>query len=470
MFLKWYFVAIKMISINHQIPNPPAVISFKIPNPMCPMIKRSTPRVPKKMDITKVKIQLTLRGSRISLLIALFYYNKVCLILWLLKSFKKKGFPMRDPRLTKMAQVIVHYSLNVQPNNLVWMAGEIGGLPLMEALYEQLIKAKAQVKTTLIPAGWDEIFFKHATHEQLTATCPFTLHEASLCDKRIRVIGPTNTRGLSHVEPQKQALALKANQPILSKVLSRSAAGELDWVVTLCPTAAGAQEGNMGIGEYEDFVFRAAHLDEEEPVAYLKQIEEQQQRVIDFLEKKKELHFRTPFGTDLYVNIEGMKWRNSSGKRNYPDGEVFTGPNLKAADGGVNGVVHYTFPAIWQNQVVEGVELTFEKGRVVQATARRNENFLKAMLSQDEGASRLGEIAIGTNYKIQTFTQNILFDEKIGGTFHAALGMGYPETGNTNQSALHWDMICDLREGGTIEADGEMISKEGKFLFPGWPG
>lgn len=376
---------------------------------------------------------------------------------------------MRDPRLAKMAQVIVRYSLNVKPGNLVLMSGEMGGLPLMEALYEELIACGAHVKTSLMPPGWDEIFFKHASPDQLKHTCPFALNEVSLCDKRIRVIGPTNTRSLSQVDSQKQALYSKSTQPILAKVLNRSAVKELDWVVTLCPTPAGAQEGNMGTQHYEDFVFSAAHLDEEDPVLYMQQIEKQQQKMIDFLEKKKELHFKTPFGTDLTVNVSGMTWRNSCGKRNYPDGEVFTGPNLNAPDGGVNGVVHYTFPAIWQNKVVEGVKLTFEKGRVVDAKASRNESFLNTILKQDEGASRLGEIAIGTNYKIKTFTQNILFDEKIGGTFHAALGMGYPETGNTNQSALHWDMICDLREGGTISADGELISKDGRFTFPDWP-
>jgi aminopeptidase len=377
---------------------------------------------------------------------------------------------MKDPRLTKMAQVITHYSLQVKPGHLVWMMGETGGMPLMEALYEELIKAGAHVSTTFLPGGWDEIFFKNASEDQLKHTCPFNLHKATLCDKRIRVIGPTNTRGLSQVEPQKQALATKSNQPILSKVLNRSAVGELDWVVTLCPTAAGAQEANMGIHHYEDFVFSAAHIDEEDPVRYMQESERKQQKIIDFIEKKKQLCFKTPLGTELYVNIEGMKWRNSCGRRNYPDGEVFTGPNLKAADGGVNGVVYYSFPAVWQNKVVEGIRLTFEKGKVVEAKASRNETFLRAMLSQDEGASRLGEIAIGTNYKIREFTQNILFDEKIGGTFHAALGMGYPETGNTNQSALHWDMICDLQEGGTIEVDGELISKNGKFIFPDWPG
>lgn len=376
---------------------------------------------------------------------------------------------MRDSRLNKMAEVIVQYSLNVKPGDQVWMTGELGSLPLLEALYERLIIAGAHVKTTIIPPGWDEIFFKYASENQLKHTCPFTLHEAGLCDKRIRVIGPSNTRSLSHVDSKNAALASKANQPILSKVLTRSAADELDWIVTLCPTAAGAQEGNMGTHEYADFVFGAGYLDEEDPVAHLRKIEEQQQKMIEYVQGRKELHFKTPHGTDLRVNIEGMKWKNSCGKRNYPDGEIFTGPNLNAADGGVNGVVKYTFPAIWQNTVVEEIELTFEKGVVVDAKAKRNEVFLKAMIGQDPGASRLGEIAIGTNYKIKDFTQNILFDEKIGGTFHAALGMGYPETGNKNESALHWDMICDLREGGTISADGEVISKDGKFVFSDWP-
>lgn len=376
---------------------------------------------------------------------------------------------MRDSRLNKMAAVLVHYSLGIQSNDQIVLSGELPGLPLIEALYEQIIEAGAFVKTNLMPTGWDEIFFRHASENQLKRTCPFALHEVSVANKRIRVIAPGNTRSLSHIDPKKQTLVSQASQPILSTVLNRSAKGEMDWVVTLCPTSAGAQEAGMGILEYEDFVFKAAHLDEEDPVRFLQKTEQKQQLMIDYLTPKKELRFQTPHGTDLRVNIEGMKWKNSCGKRNYPDGEVFTGPNLNAADGGVNGIVKFTYPAIWQNTVVEAVELTFEKGRVVQAKAKHNESFLKAIIHQDEGASRLGEIAIGTNYKIQTFTQNILFDEKIGGTFHAALGMGYPETGNTNKSALHWDMICDLREGGVIFADGEVISRNGRFVFPDWP-
>lgn len=376
---------------------------------------------------------------------------------------------MRDPRLEKMAQVLVHYSLGVKKKDKVLLIGELPGLALIEALYEELIRAGAFVKTNLIVPRFEEIFLKEATAEQLQFTSPFSLHEVSICDKRIRVLAPENTRALSHIDPKRQTMVSKASEPIMAKFMERSAKGELQWQVTLAPTAASAQEAEMGLAEYEEFVFRAAFLDLPDPIEALRRLEKSQARIIDFLKDKKELHFKTKAGTDLRVNVEGMRWINACGKRNFPDGEVFTGPNLNAVDGGINGVVRFTYPAIWQSTVVENVELVFEKGRVVKASATKNEKFLKAILAQDEGASTLGEIAIGTNYRVSKFTQNILFDEKIGGTFHAALGAGYPETGNSNKSALHWDMICDLREGGTIDVDGVLISKDGRFCFSDWP-
>jgi aminopeptidase len=376
---------------------------------------------------------------------------------------------MRDQRLNKMASVIVKYSLEVREGDLVLLIGELPGLPLVEAIYEELIIAGAHVKTTLLPPSFEEIFYAHASDAQLQHTSPFSLHDVAICDKRIRVMAPDNTRSLSNVSPEKQNKASKASQPLFTKMMSRAASGELNWLLTLFPTNGGAQEAEMGLLEYEDFVFGAGYLDKDDPVHYLKTLEKKQQKMVDYMQGKNELHFKTGAGTDLKVNVSGMKWINCSGKRNYPDGEIFTGPNLNAPDGGINGVVRYTFPAIWQNTVVENIELTFEKGRVVKATASKNEAFLKSIISQDKGASTLGEIAIGTNYGIKKFTKNILFDEKIGGTFHAALGMGYPETGNTNESALHWDMVCDLRKGGTIAVDGEIISREGKFVFPEWP-
>jgi aminopeptidase len=371
--------------------------------------------------------------------------------------------------LEKMAKILVHYSLGVKKSDQVWLTGDMGAFPLFQALYKELIMAGAHVFSTFQSQEWEEIFYRYASDEQLCHLNPALNFLTDTVNKRVRIIGPTNTRVLSPVDPAKQALASKARAPLLAKTMERSHKGDLDWVVTLCPTQALAQEASMGFEQYAEFVYKAAFLHFDDPVAEWKRQEKEQAVMIDFLTKKSELHFKTSAGTDLKVNVNGMHWRNSCGHRNFPDGEVFTGPNLKASDGGINGVVRYTYPAILNNTIVEDVTLEFHKGRLVNATAKKNEAFLKAMVNQDEGASTLGEIAIGTNWQIDSFSQNILFDEKIGGTFHAALGAGYPETGNTNKSALHWDMICDLREGGEIYADGELISKNGQFTHSGWP-
>ena len=231
----------------------------------------------------------------------------------------------------------------------------------------------------------------------------------------------------------------------------------------------------MSLSQYERFVFEAGLLHLPDPVAAWQRVHETQERVREFLQAKTELRFHVPAndesdGTDLRVNVDPNKsiWINCAGTENFPDGEVFAGPQ------GVDGHVNYTFPAVYNGVEVDGVRLAFKDGRVVDATARRNEAFLHAMLDQDAGGRTLGEIAIGTNYSVKEFTRNTLFDEKIGGTFHAACGMGYPESGNSNESGLHWDMVCDLRAsdsspGGTIEADGEVFSRAGTFLDPSWP-
>jgi aminopeptidase len=261
---------------------------------------------------------------------------------------------------------------------------------------------------------------------------------------------------------------------VLKRFLQRAADGELRWSGTLFPTQASAQDAERGLTEYEDFVFRAGLLHMDDPAAEWRKIHDRQARVCEYLNTKKEVHFRVPphaghDGTDLRVSVDGATWINCGGKENFPDGEVFAGPQ------GVEGHVNYTFPAVYQGREVQGVRLAFKDGRVVDASASKNEEYLITMLDQDAGARGLGEIAIGTNYAIKEFTKNTLCDEKIGGTFHAACGAGYPESGSTNESGLHWDMVCDLRDheglpGGTIEADGEVFYRNGRFLKAGWPG
>ena len=384
---------------------------------------------------------------------------------------------MRDPRLDALARVLTEYSTNLQPGDLVRMSTDPIAQPLIEALYEAALARGAHPHVRLVPDAIQEHFLAHATDEQLAFLSPLTQHEIETIDASIGIWAETNTKALSNVDPARQGKTSSARRPIMERFMKRAADGELKWCGTLYPTAASAQDAEMSLSDYEDFVFAAGLLDHPDPVASWRKIEKRQQLVADYLANKKQLRFRSgngdTGGTDLTVNVEGMHWINCCGKENFPDGEVFTGPNLDAPDGGVNGVVRYSFPAVHHGREVHDIELTFEKGKVVDEKASKGLDFLKAMLDQDDRARYLGEIAIGTNYQIQQYTKNTLFDEKIGGTFHAAVGSGYPETGNSNSSGLHWDMVCDLREdagGGTIEADGEVFFRDGRFVFEGWPG
>lgn len=376
---------------------------------------------------------------------------------------------MRDPRIEKLAKVIVEYSTNVQPGETARLNGDPVALPLLEAIYEHLIKRGAFVETRIVPDSFREMFFEFASDEQLAHQSAIGEFEVEKIDVSIGLWAETNTKALTNVDPSKQGVVAAARKHVMQRFLERAAEGKLKWCGTLFPTLASAQDAEMSLREYEDFVFNAGFLDKDDPVAEWKRIEKRQQKVVDYLNGKKEIHFKTDRGTDLLVNVEGMTWVNCCGRENFPDGEVFTGPNLAAADGGVNGIVKYSFPAVHHGNEVHDIVLTFERGRVVDAKASKNEEFLIKMLDLDEGARNLGEIAVGTNYSITRYSKNTLFDEKIGGTFHAAVGAGYPETGNSNESGLHWDMVCDLRTGGTITVDGEVISRDGRFLFDDWP-
>ncbi len=377
---------------------------------------------------------------------------------------------MRDPHLNKLADVIVHYSTGVKAGQLVRISGPPIATPLIEAIYERVLAAGAHPQVRMAPEALTDIFYEQASEEQLKFVSPLVIEEIKTIDATIGLWAETNTKSLSRIDPARQSLASAARKPVMEIFMNRAAAGELKWCGTLYPTEASAQDAEMSLRQYEKFVFEAGHLDKDDPVAQWRAIEKAQQVVVDYLKDKKELRFVAANGTDLTVNVEGMTWINCAGRENFPDGEVFTGPNLEAADGGVNGVVRYSFPAVHAGQEVHDIELTFEKGRVVEAKASKGEAFLKQMLDQDAGARALGEIAIGTNYNITQYTRNTLFDEKIGGTFHAAVGAGYPETGNRNSSGLHWDMVCDLRAeagGGTISADGEVFHRDGRFVIEG---
>jgi len=378
---------------------------------------------------------------------------------------------MRDQRLDKLADVIVRYSTKIKKGDLVAIGADPIAMPMIEATFEAVLKAGGHPFWAARGDSLADIFLEHATDEQIDYLNPIIMNIVETIDVQIAFWADTNTKSLSRVDPKKVARERVAQGPKMKKFMKRAADGDLRWCGTLYPTLASAQDAEMSLSQYEKFVFEAGLLHLPDPVAAWEAIHKRQQGVCDFLQTKNELHFKADArdghdGTDLIVDVDKSKsiWINCSGGENFPDGEVFCGPQS------ANGHVNYTFPAVYNGREVEGVRLEFADNRVVNASAKKNEEFLFAMLDQDEGARNMGEIAIGTNYSIKEFSKNTLFDEKIGGTFHAACGMGYPESGSTNESALHWDMVCDLRQGGSISADGEVFHQDGKFLNPDWPG
>ncbi len=372
---------------------------------------------------------------------------------------------MNDPRLRKLANILVNYSVGVKEGDLVRIAGGEVSSPLIVALFHEVLGAGGHPIVRMVPDECEEIRLRVGSEAQLSFVDPLALHEVDRIDCSIGIWADVNTKALTNVDPTRQAIATQARKSYVAKFLKRAAAGSLRWVGVEFPTQASAQDADMSLSEFEDFVFRAGFLHCPDPSAEWTKVHRQQSRMCRVLDKAEELHFKTPHGTDLVVNVKGRKWINCDGKLNFPDGEVFTGP----VENSTEGTLVLTFPAVYGGREVHGVRLKFREGRVVEASADRGEDFLHKMLAQDSGASILGEVALGTNYNVTRFMRNLTFDEKIGGTFHVALGSSYPESGGKNKSGLHWDLVCDLRQGGVVEMDGKPISKNGRFLNKTWP-
>jgi aminopeptidase len=373
---------------------------------------------------------------------------------------------MRDPRLTKLAEVLVNYSVGVKPGQLVRISGPSIAEPLVVEVYRQVIKAGGHGMVRMGADEADEIFLKLANDQQLGFLNPVAKYEMETVDCTIGIWADENTKALTNCDPKRMAKSSAARQPITDIFMKRAASGALKWTGTQFPCQASAQDAEMSLAEYEDFVFGAGLLDKPNPVAAWKEVSARQQKLADFLNGKSDYHVVAANGTDIRMSVAGQKWINCDGHENFPDGEVFTGPVIQST----TGVVHFSFPAVHGGREVDDVRLKFKDGKVVDASAAKGEDFLISMLDMDAGSRFLGECAIGTNYSIKRYTKNTLFDEKIGGTVHFALGAGYPETGNSNQSGLHWDMVVDLRPGGYIEVDGVKISENGRFTKDGYPG
>ena len=372
---------------------------------------------------------------------------------------------MADPRVSKFAKVLVEHSARVVPGDRILIEGTTAAEPLLRELYIQILEKGGHPHMMvalpgMMPFSQDDMYLTYAKDTQLDFVPTFYKLAYDQFEGRIRIHSATNTHGSSNVDPAKAQRRSKGLSAITEAQFRRGGEGSFKWVTTLFPTEAYAQDANMSLREYEDFVFGAAHVNEDDPIAYWKSVESKQQSAVNFMKGKSQVILRGP-NVDLTLSVKGRTFMNSFGTYNMPDGEIYTGP----VEESVNGWVKFTYPANYGGASVEGAELIFSNGRVTTAKADKHQDFLLKTLDSDSGSRFLGEFAIGTNFDIQQFTGNILFDEKIGGSFHMALGAGYPETGSKNKSVIHWDMICDMRKDAEILVDGELFYKNGQFVF-----
>ena len=368
---------------------------------------------------------------------------------------------MSDQRIENLAKILVNYATAVKKGDKVIIRGfplDPIATPLIAAVYREVLKAGGHPYTSVNLEGLSYIFMKEASEHQLLQLDPFAKMITEEFDVDIRIGSDTNTRSLMGIDPQKWQLIGRAFAAINETFSQRTGSGDLRWVVSRYPTNAYAQDANMSLEAFSDFFYSSAFADLDDPLSQWKQMQEKQAKLVNWLHGKKHVRI-TGKDIDLEMSIAGRTFISCHGQNNVPDGEIYTGP----VENSVNGWVRYSFPCIWSGNQVDGVELVFENGKVVKASAEKNEQFLQAILNTDPGAKVLGEFGIGTNQQINRFTGNMLFDEKIGGTIHLAIGNGYPASGSFNKSSVHWDMLCDMRDGGQIIIDQELFYDSGEF-------
>jgi aminopeptidase len=364
---------------------------------------------------------------------------------------------MTDSRVERMAQTIARYSLSLRPGERALILTSVPGLTLAKEVYREALALGALPVVRTLHPEFDEVLYRHGSDEQVKFVPEYERQELEGLSARLVIRGDDNVMTLAGIEPARLTLGRQARRPLLERMMARKGAGELKNCLTQYPTSGSAQEAGMSLADYEEFVFRACFADRPDPIAAWRELSKEQQKYVDFLNGVKTLRVEGP-GTDLALSVEGRKWVNSDGKANFPSGEVFTGPVEDSA----NGKIRFDVPTVFSGKAVEGIELEFKAGKVVGASAARGQEMLVSALDTDAGARFLGEFAFGLNYGITRATKNILFDEKIGGTIHLAVGAGYPETGSLNRSAIHWDMIKDMKQG-RVTADGKLVYEGGKF-------
>lgn len=361
--------------------------------------------------------------------------------------------------IRKYAHLLINYCLCIKAGDKLYVTSTTLAEPLLREIYAEATKAGAHTEINMVFEGMNKAFYDNASNDQLEAVSPFTEHVMRNFDAYLVIRAPFNNDEDKNIDGTKSKIRTKAMAGINSLYFQRTANGEMRRSLCQYPTQAAADEAGMTLDEYGTFVFSACKLYADDPQAEWLKIRSSQQHIVDYLNTIDELRYKNE-KTDISCSVKDRIWINSDGRSNMPSGEVFTGP----IENSVNGTIYFDFPSIYSGEEAKGITLEVKDGQVIKWHAEQGQKLLDRIM-EIEGARYFGEIAIGTNYDITVPTKNILFDEKIGGTVHMAIGQSYLQTGGKNQSAVHWDMIADMSKNGYIFADGVKIYENGKFLI-----
>jgi aminopeptidase len=360
--------------------------------------------------------------------------------------------------IKKYAKLLVNYSLGLKKGDKFLIQSTYLAEELLTEVYALALKVGAYPEFKIALNGTEKIFFDNASGSQLEYISELSKYVYENYDVVLNVLAPFNLKELQNVEPAKKQKCGAARAELNKIFMKRAAENKLRWTLCVFPTNSEAQECGMSQSEYADFVYNCCFLYEDDPIGCWKKLESDQQRIVDFLNNRKEIHFKGN-NIDVRFKTAGRKWINSSGKHNMPSGEVFTAP----IEDSVNGTIRFSYPGIYMGQEIADITLEIKDGEVIKAHAAQGQDLLNNIL-EIPGARRFGEAAIGNNRRVNKFTKNMLFDEKMGGTIHMALGTAYPETGGKNESGIHWDLLADMNDG-KILADGKTIYENGKFAI-----
>ena len=359
----------------------------------------------------------------------------------------------------KYAKLLVHYSLSLKKNDKLLIMSSYLAEELLKEIYREALEAGAYPEFLISINGTDKIYYDTASREQLLYNSPLVKYAVENYEALLIIRAPFNLKELENIDPEKKKTVVIGRHEINRTILKRAAEGSLNWNLSVFPTDSAAQECGMSKSEYEDFVHSACFLNETDPVAKWQQLDKNQKRIADYLMNKKIVRY---LGKDIDISFSalGRKWISAAGTKNMPCGEIFTSP----VEDSVNGKVRFSYPGFYLGQEIEDISLEVKDGEVSKWDAKKGKSLLDKIM-EIPGARHFGEAAVGTNTGIKKFTKNMLFDEKLAGTIHMALGASIPETGGKNESAIHWDMLADMKDGGEIYADGELIYKNGKFVI-----